>query len=318
MGATVVTASGDIVSTSEKENSELLWALRGGGGNFAVVTEFVFGLYDQRPDIYHAQFIFRPTALGPIMMEVNAWLADRTVLETGALMFFNDPTNRPLLLMHLLYNGDAKEGEERFTRFTKLEPESYEARSISYLEANRMLDIPSMHGDSRIKRGHFVPAVSAGIPFKLVENTFEVWHKLMQDHPAANQSFVMWEFYGTEKWSKVPRDATAYFHRSPTYNLNSIVRWADPTFAAHALLIAKDFDTAFIQTRAGLFKPELLAEGGYANYRDEDARNSNDVMLHKRFGSNYGKLVEVKTKYDPNNLFCKWFGIPPRHVAKAI
>ena len=52
IGATVVTAAGDIVTASEAQNEDLLWALRGGGGNFGVVTEFILRLHEQRPDLY--------------------------------------------------------------------------------------------------------------------------------------------------------------------------------------------------------------------------------------------------------------------------
>ncbi|QRV80538.1 FAD-binding domain protein [Ceratobasidium sp. AG-Ba] len=317
VAATLVTSRGDIVSTSEDENPELLWALRGGGGNFGVVTEFVFKLYDQRPDLYHACLTFSPSALPSVADEINAWLADRCILETGLLLFVNDPTKQPILLMHLLYNGEAKEGESKFARFEKLKPHSYETQVIKYTDMNRLTDAAASPGDSRIRRGHFVPVTSAGIPFDLMRTTFDTWHQLTQEHPAATKSIMMWEFYSAEKWSKVPSNATAYVHRNPTYNVNNIVRWSDPAFTPGALPVAKAIDMAFTQARSNHFAPHLLVGGGYANYLDIESQNTSSNMLHKRFGSNYERLVQVKTKYDPDNLFCKWFGIPPNTSAEA-
>ncbi|KAG8696144.1 hypothetical protein FRC08_007331, partial [Ceratobasidium sp. 394] len=278
VGATVVTASGNIVSTSETENPELLWALRGGGGNFGVVTEFVFRLHEQRRDLYQASFMFPPPAADILMAEVNTWLADRSIIETGALVFSVGPTGQPVLALHLLYNGDSTEGKNKFERFAKLGPVVQQDQTIPYIKLNQMLNPISTHGDGRHSRGNFVPAVPTGIPVELIKDVFGVWLKVTQDHPQAAKSIVVWELYSPENWSKVPSDATAYVHRKPTFNMNNMLRWTDPSFTPQALVLSRAIDAAFVQTRAKHFAPELVGEGGYTNYLDEEARQASKAV----------------------------------------
>ncbi|KAG9120081.1 hypothetical protein FRC07_004577 [Ceratobasidium sp. 392] len=312
VGATVVTASGDIVSTSETENPELLWALRGGGGNFGVVTEFVFRLHEQRPDLYQALMMFPPPVMEPLVSEVNAWLADRTIIETGALVFVIGPGGQPVLGLYLLYNGDSAEGKSKFERFVKIGPVVHQDQTIPYIQLNQLLNPSSTHGDSRHSRGNFVPTVETGVPIDLVKAVYDEWFKSMQEYPEAAKSIVVWELYSPEVWSKTPSNATAYVHRKPAYNMNTLTRWSDPSFESQALTISRAIDEVFVKTRAKHFAPELVGEGGYTNYLDEDASKKSQEVAHKRFGSNYPRLVEVKTKYDPENKFGKWFPIIPK------
>jgi hypothetical protein len=87
--------------------------------------------------------------------------------------------------------------------------------------------------------------------------------------------------------------------------MNNMIRWADPAFGPNALAASRSIDAAFVQTRAKHFAPELVGQGGYTNYLDEEARASSKEVSYRRFGSNYPKLVEVKSKYDPENMFGK-------------
>ncbi|KAG8737846.1 hypothetical protein FRC10_007599 [Ceratobasidium sp. 414] len=198
VSATVVTASGDIVSTSETENPDLLWALRGGGGNFGVVTEFIFRLHEQRPDLYQASLMFPPPSVDILMSEINAWLVDRSIIETGALVFAVGPTGQPALALYLLYNGDSAEGKKKFERFVKLGPVVHQDQTIPYIKLNQMLNPISTPGDCRHSRGNFVPAVATGIPVELVKDVFAAWLKITQDHPPAAGSVVIWELYSPE------------------------------------------------------------------------------------------------------------------------
>ncbi|KAG8685316.1 hypothetical protein FRC09_014834 [Ceratobasidium sp. 395] len=312
VGATVVTAAGNIVSTSETENPELLWALRGGGGNFGVVTEFVFCLHEQRPDLYQATMMFPPPMMDTLVSEVNAWLADRSIIETGALVFANGPNGQPVLALYLLYNGDSDEGKKKFERFVKIGPVLHQDQTIPYIQLNQLLNPMSAHGDSRHSRGNFVPTVATGIPIELVKDVFDAYLKTTQENPGIARSIVVWEMYSPEKWSKIPSNATAYVHRKPAFNMNTLIRWTDPSFTPQAIVISRSIDAVFVQTRAKHFAPELVGEGGYTNYLDEDAQKTSQDVAHKRFGSNYPRLVEVKSKYDPENIFSKWFPIVPK------
>ena len=74
--ATIVIADGSILTVNDEENSDLFFAIRGGGGNFGVITEFVFKLHPQRPTIYSGMMIFSPSALEKVIEVTNMWFKD--------------------------------------------------------------------------------------------------------------------------------------------------------------------------------------------------------------------------------------------------
>lgn len=84
-----------------------------------------------------------------------------------------------------------------------------------------------------------------------------------------------------------------------------MIRWADPVFTEEAPKAARNLDSIFAQARAKFFEPNLVGEGGYTNYLDEESRTASKEVSSRRFGINFPRLVEVKKKYDPSNLFGK-------------
>ncbi|KAG9093041.1 hypothetical protein FS749_015195 [Ceratobasidium sp. UAMH 11750] len=136
------------------------------------------------------------------------------------------------------------------------------------------------------------------------------WYKFVTENPATAKSAFIIELYDTKKWSSVARDATAYVHRNPTYNFAYVLHWTDSSFTPQASSTIFAVDKAFAEVRDTYFPPELTGQGGYLNYLDEESRLANKEFVYKRFGDNFKRLVEVKKKYDVENLFGKWFAIP--------
>ena len=88
------------------------------------------------------------------------------------------------------------------------------------------------------------------------------------------------------------------------------MQWTDPAFTEQAVPATLALDKAFAKNRNSFFAPELVGQGGYINYLDTESRTANKEVFHSRFGSNFPRLVEAKRKYDPSNLFGRWFAIP--------
>jgi FAD/FMN-containing dehydrogenase len=86
------------------------------------------------------------------------------------------------------------------------------------------------------------------------------------------------------------------------------MQWTDPAFTEHAPQTTIELDQAYVKIRDAHFPRELVGEGGYINYLDVESRKASSVS--RRFGANFPRLVEIKRKYDPENLFGKWFAIP--------
>lgn len=309
---TLVTSSSEILTASESENTDLFWAVRGGGGNFGVVTEFVLKLYDQRPDLYTSVLIYPPPLLEKIVPEINAWLTERTPAENAHLIFAIGPNGQPAFMLQLVYNGDSDTGAKKFERFVKLGPVVNQTETIPYLKLNRMQDPLAHHGSYRLLQGNFVPAVPSGLPLSLVTDMFGAWHKFVTENPAASPSVLIFELYHPGKWSSIPPEATAYVHRKPTFNVAYLIHWTDPSFTEHAAGVTQELDQAYIRFRDAHFPRELVGEGGYTNYLDDESRKAsqNSEFTSRRFGRNFERLVEVKKRYDPGNLFGRWFAVP--------
>ncbi|KAF8600285.1 FAD-binding domain-containing protein [Ceratobasidium sp. AG-I] len=308
---TLVTSSGDILTASDSQNQDLFWAVRGGGGNFGVVTEFVLKLHDQRPDLYASTLIFPPPLLEKIVLEVNAWLAERTPTENAFIIFGVGPTGHPGIVLQLVYNGDTEEGTKKFQRFVDLGPVMNISETISYPKLNMMNNNLVGHGDFRLLQGNFIPIIPQGIPVAFVASSFSEWLKFVTENPAATKSVNIIELYHPGKWSSVPADATAYFHRRPTYNIVHIIHWTDPTFTEQATPATLAFGEAFVKSRNNCFPPELVEKGGgYINYFDTESRTASKEFAHSRFGSNLPQLIQAKRKHDPSNLFGRWIVAP--------
>jgi hypothetical protein len=97
------------------------------------------------------------------------------------------------------------------------------------------------------------------------------------------------------------------FAISQVYNVAYVPTWSDPAFTEHAAKATLALNQVFVQSRNAHFPSAAHGEGGYTNYMDEESRVATKDFANRRFGSNYPRLVELKRKYDPGNVFGRWF-----------
>ncbi|CAE6457872.1 unnamed protein product [Rhizoctonia solani] len=308
--ATIVTSSGNILTASASENPDLFWAIRGGGGNFGVITEFVLRLHPQHPEVLASALAFLPTSLDKVIPEVNAWISDRTPSEVLYIIFANPSGVQPVVMLHFVYTGDPEIGQQKFERFKKLEPIMEQTTVIPYIQLNHLNDRFSGPGMYRMLQGTFFPEDPQGLPVAFVNELFNSWAKFLADNPAAALSVVALELHHYGKISSVPVDATAYVHRHPSHAIMSLITWVDPSFNEQATQATLELNQTLNESRKRHFPPDLLSRGGYINYMDEDSRTYNKEFTQGRFGSNYPRLMELKRKYDAERVFGRWFVAP--------
>ncbi|CUA78499.1 6-hydroxy-D-nicotine oxidase [Rhizoctonia solani] len=106
----------------------------------------------------------------------------------------------------------------------------------------------------------------------------------------------------------VPKDATAYGNRAPTYNVGYFMNWSDPAWTKQSIPTVLALDKEFMKLRDAHFHRDLVGEGGYLNYQDAESQKAG---ASRRFGSHFPRLLEIKRKYDPENLFGKWSLLSP-------
>ncbi|KAG8737829.1 hypothetical protein FRC10_007756 [Ceratobasidium sp. 414] len=263
--ATVVTAAGVVLVVSAAENPDLYWAIRGGGGNFGVVTQFVFRLHPQRPTVFHHFFVFAPRMLPRLVDEINSWMKHRNDTENGSLIFALCPERTPVVVLQMIYNGDSQEGREKYQRFVELGPMMHRPETILL---------------------------------------FDSWLDFVSTNPAASKSTVLIELYHPDKPASIPHTDTAFAFRQPNYAVLLTMHWVDPSFSSQASAASIQIDDAFEKARALAFSPAKNVGGAYLNYLDEESRVGVSKTQSK-FGPNYARLVEVKLKYDPEGLFGK-------------
>ncbi|RXW25847.1 hypothetical protein EST38_g63 [Candolleomyces aberdarensis] len=306
--ATVVTADGSTLTANEKENSDLFWAIRGGGGNFGVVTEFVFQLHPQRKTVFAGMVIYAPDSVKKIVELTKTWWPKAGENEAMCQIASVDPEGRPIMVLLLFYNGCESEGRINFKEFLDIGPIADMAKEIPFEELNGLQNEQSKPG-----LGAYFKGISQKVPDYC--STLEVL--LEAGKIAQTQKFtpsIIYEYFPLHKVNAVPIDATA-FRRELTPNILLTFAWSGgKERTEEARSTAQKLVDILVAGQRGLSKSE---EFGYTNYDMEAAsaevRNTagSEERSKLAFASNYPRLQQIKKKYDPENVFNRWFPIVP-------
>jgi FAD/FMN-containing dehydrogenase len=282
ISAEVVTADGQLLHASATENADLFWGLRGGGGNFGVVTTFEYRLYPVS------------TVLGGMLLyplsrarDVLRLYRDVTRSAPDELTVFaammHSPDGVPVVALAICYNGPIADGERAIAAFRAFEtPIAGEVGPIPYTALQTMLDAGFPSGLHVHWRSEFV----SSIPDDLVEAAVSAFEKV----PSPLSALMFEQFGGAV--SRVGRDETAFDQRDSNYNFVIVSRWADPAQAQP--------NVAWARSTSEAAKPFTNGHV-YVNYIG--AGEAPD-RVRAAFGADkYDRLVALKRKYDPTNLF---------------
>jgi FAD/FMN-containing dehydrogenase len=290
IGATVVTADGSVMHASETENSDLLWALRGGGGNFGIVTEFEFALHPVS------------TVLGGMLVYPLQWAKDvlrvyKTVVASApdALTVFailtHSPDGHPVIALAICYNGPVEDGERAIKRIRDFAtPVAGAVGPIPYTALQTMLDAGLPSGLNVHWRSEFVTTV----PDALIDAVVASY----EDATSPLNVILIEQLGGAV--GRVARDATAFDHRDSDYNLVIVGRWTDPTTA--------DKHVSWARETSASVKP-FTSGRVYVNYIG--AGEAPDRVRAAFSPEKFAELAKVKTKFDPQNVFRMNQNIPP-------
>jgi FAD/FMN-containing dehydrogenase len=291
VSAEVVLADGSVVTASETAEHELFWALRGGGGNFGVVTEFEFALHPlpavwggiiayPRPHMRDAIRLFRDVmASAPDELTLMCYVNHAKVPEGAAYIT-------------VCFAGDAEAAEEAVRPLRESLPVLSDGLGLtSYLQIQVMQgDLP--FGLRHYWKGHFVDS----LPDDLIDAI--VGHYLA--HPQDGGGAVLVEqMHGAAL--RVPPDATAFSRREKCFNVTAIAVWEDTAGdAAHI---------AWARRTAAALEKRSTSGGGYLNYGAPDEPIE---RVRAAYGdANFERLRQAKRRYDPHNLFRFNHNIPP-------
>jgi FAD/FMN-containing dehydrogenase len=298
VGAEVVTADGSVVTVGAGGDPDLLWALRGGGGNFGVVTRFEFAL---RPvGALYGGYLSVPLgsagdAMGAIAERAHD-MPDELVLfaggpavrdEGGAV---HDASGLRVFSITVVYQGtpDAAEAAIRPLRSIPIVED--------FLKPMTYLDVQAMSGQlpfglRHYWKGHFLRELDAGAIGAIVDG---------MDVDPASQSFILLEaLSGAAR--REPAGGAAFGQREARWNVSAIAIWEDPA--------EDDAEIGWARTVADALRPSSLTGAGYSNYAPVD-ETPDRVRL--AFGEDrFARLAVVKRRYDPDNAFRFNLNIPP-------
>jgi FAD/FMN-containing dehydrogenase len=299
--AEVVTADGQILRADESTNSDLFWAIRGGGGNFGVVTEFEFALHPVGPMIHFA-IMFWPLDDGAKLLrrarDVVGSLPDETNVIVGALnappMPFVPEEHHFAPGYAAIVVGFGTEAEHQGVVADLREagaPLFEFATPMPYMALSTMLDEANAWGFHYYDKACYVEDLTDGVIDVLTE------HVPRKSSPMSIALF----FRLDNGYSAVGEDATAFSGgRSPRYNLFTIAAAPDPQLL--------DADRTWVRELVAALAPHTI-DGAYVNGLDEEG---NVDRVRASYGpQKYERLAAIKAKYDPDNVFHRNANIKP-------
>ena len=296
LSADVVTADGQLVTASADENADLYWGLRGGGGNFGIVTSFEFQLHPLGPEVMAAIPMYALEDAGAVLRQWRAFVASAPDEVTSAAVIWTipaDPPGKPepvvgraVLITAAVYAGTVADGERILEPLRKFATPLVDISSPMPFRAMQSAFDPFFGVKGTVR--------SYWKSLYLNEMTDEVIDAIVgraQDRPSPFTLINIPHFSGAA--TSVAADETAFGRRWP-FMLSMDANSVDPAVAdAERKEWARGFWTEMQQ-----FSPEGL----YLNFLGEEEEGA-DELVRLAYGENYERLRTLKRKYDPDNFF---------------
>ena len=287
----IVTANGKFLHASAHENPDLFWAVRGGGGNFGVVTNFEYQLHSFDSNVLSGTVLFPFAEARKVLVALTEFAAaapDEMYLNP---IIAASPSGR-VVGFEVCYCGPRAEGERLLAPLKKLGKPVVDQISVrTYLQVQSSYDGGVPAGRGYYFKSGFLPRVTAPMVDEIVDSFSEA--------PPSLTSLPLIHLGGAV--AHVKPDATAFWNRGAHHDMAVWASWDNPA----------DSTRMVADVRAFWRKLEHLSKGYYINTDTPD----DERRLRETYGGNYERLVQIKTKYDPTNLFRLNANIRPRGAA---
>jgi FAD/FMN-containing dehydrogenase len=301
LSAEIVTADGNLLTASESENADLFWAIRGGGGNFGVVTSFEYRLHPVGPEVFLCFILYPAQRARDVLRACDRYLSEapEDIAPLGVLgrvpeaeEFPPQSRGEPYVALLGLHPGDPAEGEQVLGPLRYIgEPIADLSGTMPYVEAQAVLDEDYPDGWRYYWKSVNVAELSDDVIDRLTERAAAA--------PSSHSTIDVW--YQGGAIARVSEEATAFANRRAPYLLGIEGNWDEQARSEENVSWVRD-------TYAEMHS---LSDGGiYLNF--PGFLEEGDQLLREGYGQNYERLVDVKTKYDPTNLFRLNANIEPK------
>ncbi len=283
LSADVVTADGRFLTASDSENPDLFWGLRGGGGNFGVVTSFEYRLHPV--DSLLAGMVIHPiekaTEVLQFYRDFSSGAPDELSTVCGLL---TSPEGQQVVAIVVCYNGPVPAGEEALRTLKQFGPPLADhIQPMAYLDVQTLIDPLTPPGRQNYEKAHFMEVISDDA----IDAIISSFKRVTSPHSA-----VFFQQTGGEM-RRGAGDKAAYSHRNANYNFIIFSAWLDPGESEVHIRWAREISEAIRPFSTG---------GVYVNDIGREVEEGAEQM-RAAYGASYRRLVDLKNKYDPKNLF---------------
>ena len=299
----VVTAEGRLVKASLHENPDLFWGIRGGGGNFGIVTSFTYSLASVGPMVFGGMVLY-PLETGTKILAQYRKFVEKTPdeLTTMAALITAPPApfipqefqGKKVVAILGCYSGsDLEEGKRLMDPVRRLDEKRADLlQPLPYLALQSMMDAAAPAGVQNYWKSSYLP--------DLTEEAVETILAAFESVPSPMTAVHLHQLGGAMR--RVGDDATAFGHRGAAYIMNLVSTWLDPSQS----------EKNVNWTRETFAAMEQFSHGGvYVNFLSEGEGRQRIVSAYG--DAKYSRLARLKAKYDPDNLFRVNQNILPEH-----
>jgi len=289
IGAEVVLASGDIVHASESENPDLFWGLRGGGGNYGIVTKFEYRLHEIGPTVFGGMLIFPRFRAGEVIRAYRDFMetADDDIGGGVGLVcappeeFVPEPMHgMPVVGVIVCYTGMPEDGPTAIKPILDLGPVMNLTQPMPYLEVQKIIEAANPPGMQQYWKAGMLP--------EFPDDAIEALVAAAAEPRSTMTAIIVMPLGGAVH--RVSDDSTAMGWRGAKWGIHILGEWPDPSENEEQIAWVRDVDAA-IQPWA--------QKGAYLNYLMDEG----EQRVKDSFGAHYKRMEELKDKYDPTNLF---------------
>jgi len=287
ISADLINAEGDLLSVSESQNEDLFWAIRGGGGNFGIVTALEFRLHELAAVHGGVMLYPRPLAFDLLRQYRDLTLKAPDELTAYAALLVGD--GHPMAAIALCHSGPKADGAAACKSFfLSTPPVADMVGEKKYTEIQTMLDFTAPAG-----RHYYFKC-----PFlcELTDETIRTIIDYAAQMPTEESQVVIEHMHGAA--SRVPTEQTAFGLRRVHYSINIMAGWSDVAMAEKSIEWAQGLASAL---------SAFGTSDAYVNYLGDEGSSA----VRASYGANYVPLMKLKKKYDPYNFFRFNQNIPP-------
>lgn len=284
----IVTADGRFLRANDKENSDLYWGLRGGGGNFGVVTSIEYRLHDMDPVVLGGTIVWPLAQARDVLRQYRDIAVDAPEVVNLDPALLSGPDG-PVVGIEVCWSGDRNQGEawlKKLRAFGKPLRDNIAPMPYAALQAS---------GDELLAPGRYY-YLKSGMLTQLNDEGIDVIIDSFKRMP--NWYILFFDHCGGAYRRTAPA-ATAFPNRDMLFTLGAHSIWPNKD----------DIEENTAKMRANWRELAPLTKGFYTNYMDPDVTLAG---YRENYGSNFERLVALKAKYDPNNLFRLNANVPPK------